>query len=64
MGTWKLEVARMAVYMVFPVGAFYVFNQPQWFEEATIEERRRIFKPTSKEHTEVSSYDDIDNGHK
>ncbi|KAF2354636.1 Protein Pet100 [Trinorchestia longiramus] len=48
MGMWKLEVGRMAIYMIFPVAAFYIFNQPQWFEESTIKEKKRIFKPTNK----------------
>jgi len=27
MGNWKLEVAKMAVYMAFPVTSFYVYHQ-------------------------------------
>ena len=54
MGNWKLEVTKMGLYMLFPVVAFYVFNQPQWFEESIIKSRREIFKPTSEENVRVS----------
>ena len=27
MGNWQLEVAKMAVYMAFPVASFYVYHQ-------------------------------------
>lgn len=53
MGNWKLEVGRMGIYMVFPVITFYVFNQPQWFEEFTIAKKKELFQPTSKEDLEV-----------
>lgn len=33
MGGWKLEVAKMAMYMAFPVGMFHYFNQPEYFEK-------------------------------
>ena len=27
MGNWQLEVAKMAIYMAFPVTSFYVYHQ-------------------------------------
>lgn len=33
MGGWQLEVAKMALYMAFPVGMFHYFNQPEYFEK-------------------------------
>ncbi|KAK0083688.1 hypothetical protein PV325_008402 [Microctonus aethiopoides] len=33
MGTWHLEIARMILYIGFPVGLFHWFNQPQNFTE-------------------------------
>jgi hypothetical protein len=27
MGNWQLEVAKMAIYVFFPVGAFYFYHQ-------------------------------------
>ena len=27
MGNWKLEIAKMAIYMAFPVTSFYVYHQ-------------------------------------
>ncbi|KAH9523682.1 hypothetical protein Btru_040650 [Bulinus truncatus] len=46
MGTWKLEVFRMAVYTSFPVGLFYVFNQPFFYENWMMEKRDKIFPPS------------------
>ena len=33
MGNWQLEVAKMAVYMAFPVTSFYVYHQVANFAE-------------------------------
>lgn len=33
MGSWKLEVFRMSVYMLFPVGLFYYFNHPEFYQD-------------------------------
>ncbi len=33
MGSWQLEVFRMSVYMLFPVGLFYYFNHPEFYQE-------------------------------
>ncbi|OQR69128.1 hypothetical protein BIW11_12460 [Tropilaelaps mercedesae] len=45
MGRWELEAFRMAIYMAFPVGLFYYFNQPQYFEDSIIKTKREIFPP-------------------
>ncbi|XP_064626126.1 protein PET100 homolog, mitochondrial-like [Lineus longissimus] len=45
MGGWKLEVAKMAMYMSFPVGLFYYFNQPSFFEEWMMSRRHELFPP-------------------
>ncbi|KAL1470693.1 hypothetical protein MTO96_024109 [Rhipicephalus appendiculatus] len=45
MGNWQLEVWKMAVYMTFPVALFYVFNQPQLFEEWVVKKKRECFPP-------------------
>lgn len=33
MGNWQLEVAKMALYVSFPVALFHYFNQPENFDE-------------------------------
>lgn len=43
MGNWQLEVGKMAIYMTFPVALFYVFNQPQFFEEWVVKKKRECF---------------------
>ena len=45
MGGWKLEIAKMAMYMTFPVGLFYYFNQPELFEQWVVETRRNLYPP-------------------
>jgi len=50
MGGWALEVGKMAMYMTFPVGCFYLFNQPQYFEEWTVKMRRELYPPQDKMH--------------
>ncbi|XP_015590271.1 protein PET100 homolog, mitochondrial [Cephus cinctus] len=51
MGTWKLEVLRMAIYMAFPVGLFHYFNQPENFEEWVTKVKRETYPPENKENT-------------
>ena len=53
MGTWTLEVARMGVYMFFPVALFYVFNQPQWFEEYIVKNKKELFSSVNLENSKV-----------
>lgn len=43
MGGWALEVAKMAIYLAFPVAAFHVFNSPQYFEQYVIEKKREMY---------------------
>uniref|UniRef100_G3MQJ1 Protein PET100 homolog, mitochondrial n=1 Tax=Amblyomma maculatum TaxID=34609 RepID=G3MQJ1_AMBMU len=45
MGKWQLEIFKMGIYMAFPVGLFYVFNQPKFFEEWVITKKRECFQP-------------------
>lgn len=40
---WQLEIAKMALYMAFPVGCFHYFNQPEYFERWVIETKRKIY---------------------
>ncbi|CAG5117502.1 unnamed protein product [Candidula unifasciata] len=49
MGSWHLEIFKMAVYIGFPVGLFYCFNQPYFFESWMMEKRAKIFPPTDPE---------------
>jgi protein PET100 len=50
MGGWYLEAFRMGVYIAFPVIAFYLFNQPQLFEEWVVKTKQETFPPDSKSH--------------
>ncbi|KAH7953522.1 hypothetical protein HPB49_009610 [Dermacentor silvarum] len=49
MGNWQLEVFKMSIYMAFPVALFYVFNQPQFFEEWVVKKKRECFPPADPE---------------
>ncbi|KAK2178615.1 hypothetical protein NP493_538g06038 [Ridgeia piscesae] len=48
MGTWRLEALRVAIYMTFPVGTFWWFNQPENFEDWLIEQRKLMFPDSRK----------------
>lgn len=43
MGGWVLEVAKMALYLSFPVAAFHIFNTPEYFEKYVIEKKREMY---------------------
>ncbi|GAB6031606.1 hypothetical protein CHUAL_009370 [Chamberlinius hualienensis] len=45
MGGWKIEAFKMFVYMAFPVGTFYLFHQPKYFEEWVVNVKREVFPP-------------------
>uniref|UniRef100_A0A6M2DP23 Protein pet100 log mitochondrial n=1 Tax=Xenopsylla cheopis TaxID=163159 RepID=A0A6M2DP23_XENCH len=45
MGGWKLEVAKMAMYLSFPVVCFHYFNQPALFENWVIRIKRELYPP-------------------
>lgn len=49
MGGWKLEVAKMAIYMTFPVALFHYFNQPQYFEDWVTKMKRELYPPEKEE---------------
>lgn len=49
MGNWKLEVFRIGMYITFPVGIFYVFNQPQYFEEWVVKTRKELYPHANDE---------------
>lgn len=43
MGSWVLEIAKMGLYLSFPVAAFHVFNSPEYFEKYVIEKKREMY---------------------
>lgn len=42
---WSLEVVRMFFYMMFPVGCFHYFNNPQIYEESVTKIRQETQLP-------------------
>ena len=40
----------MTIYMAFPVGLFYYFNQPAMFEKWVVETKRKLYPPENKDH--------------
>lgn len=53
MGNWKLEVGKMAMYTSLPVGLFFFFNQPTYFEEWVTNTKRQIFPPENQNDREA-----------
>lgn len=45
MGNWQLEVFKMGMYVAFPVGLFYVFNNPDIYESMMMGKREQMFPP-------------------
>lgn len=52
MGTWKLEIAKMGMYITFPVALFYYFNQPKYFEEWVVKTKRELYPPENEKTRE------------
>lgn len=52
MGGWTLEIARMALYLTFPVVAFHFFNSPEYFEKYVIEKKREMYPHENDIHRE------------
>lgn len=53
MGSWRLEVFRMAMYITFPVAMFHIFNQPAYFEEWVTKTKRELYPPENLGHREA-----------
>lgn len=49
MGSWKIEVGRMGIYIMFPVLMFHYFNQPKYFEKWVINTKRELYPPESEQ---------------
>lgn len=49
MGSWRMEVGRMALYVMFPVVMFHYFNQPKYFEEWVIKTKRELYPPETEQ---------------
>lgn len=43
MGGWKLEVFKISLYMAFPVGAFWLFHQPRFYEKWMIQNHKLLY---------------------
>jgi len=46
---WQLEIAKMALYMSFPVGCFHYFNQPEYFEKWVIQKKQDLYPKLTNE---------------
>ncbi|CAF1000413.1 unnamed protein product [Adineta ricciae] len=55
MGSWKLEVFRMACYISFPLAAMFLFSRPELFKDRVIEARKRHHPPPNPERDELVS---------
>ncbi|EZA61036.1 protein PET100 homolog, mitochondrial [Ooceraea biroi] len=54
---WVFEVAKMFMYISFPVGIFHYYHHPMIFEKLMIEEKKKYFPPTSrKRNAEVEDF--------
>lgn len=49
MGSWKMEIFRMTLYVMFPVAMFHYFNQPKYFEEWVVKTKRELYPPETEQ---------------
>ncbi|XP_071639766.1 protein PET100 homolog, mitochondrial-like [Temnothorax longispinosus] len=49
---WVLEVAKMFLYISFPVGIFHYVNQPAYFDNVVIKAKEEYFPPESRKMNE------------
>lgn len=52
MGNWQLEVAKMALYVGFPVALFHYFNQSESFEQWATKMQNEINPPQNEKFRE------------
>ena len=50
MGNWQLEVFKLSLWVSFPVGMFYVYNQASYFEDWVIKMKREMYPPQALSH--------------
>ncbi|XP_018299769.1 uncharacterized protein [Mycetomoellerius zeteki] len=46
---WTLEVAKMFLYLSFPVGIFHYVNQPAYLDKWVIEAKKEYFPVQNKQ---------------
>ncbi|CAL7934811.1 unnamed protein product [Xylocopa violacea] len=51
MTNWQMEVGRMTLYILFPIGVYYYFNQTDSIDE-WIKEEKKKFTPISDKQRE------------
>jgi protein PET100 len=57
MGNWQLEIFKLSLWVTFPVGMFYVYNQAQFFENWVIKMKREMYPPEAlSHHQELTSF--------
>lgn len=49
---WILEVAKMFMYISFPVGIFHYVNQPEYFEKYVLKVKQEYYPTQSKKTIE------------
>lgn len=49
---WVLEIARMGLYLTFPVATFHIFNNPAYFEKYVIEKKREMYPKDDETYRE------------
>lgn len=64
MGGWFLEVAKMGLYLTFPVATFHYFHKPEYFERWVIQKKREMYPPEDEMYREQvhALFRDMNNG--
>ncbi|CAL1677249.1 unnamed protein product [Lasius platythorax] len=54
---WILEIAKMSLYISFPVGIFHYVNQPAYFDKWVIKAKEEYYPSESrKAHEEMENF--------
>lgn len=56
MGSWQLEVGRMMMYILFPIGVYYYFNQTENIEEWIINEKKKYGTTSRKDYNQFLEF--------
>ncbi|XP_076766064.1 protein PET100 homolog, mitochondrial-like [Xylocopa sonorina] len=56
MTNWQMEVGRMTLYILFPIGVYYYFNQSDSLDEWIKEEKKKFAPVSGKQREEFAQF--------
>ncbi|XP_026668644.1 protein PET100 homolog, mitochondrial [Ceratina calcarata] len=56
MTNWQMEIGRMTLYILFPIGIYYYFNQTDNIEEWIQTERKKLAPDDEKKRADFKQF--------